>query len=98
MANEEAQVFLRDLWQLCRKHKAEISGCGCCNSPWVGIDIGTPAELRFSVLSVSDTGASIHLPQEGRNYSFRRYDPLDDPDAEEYIIVGSGGVDASRKE
>ncbi|KKL65937.1 hypothetical protein LCGC14_2150020 [marine sediment metagenome] len=27
--------FLKDLGDICRKHKVDIGGCGCCGSPFV---------------------------------------------------------------
>lgn len=31
----ELHDFFKDLKDLCEKHKVEITGCSCCNSPYV---------------------------------------------------------------
>jgi len=31
----QIDLFLKDLAALTNKHKIEIGGCGCCDSPWV---------------------------------------------------------------
>ena len=32
---DEKKAFLAELRDVCKRFDAEISACGCCNSPWV---------------------------------------------------------------
>ena len=83
-ANELGEAFLQELWDLCQKHGAEISGCGCCKSPWASVGLGTPLEARFDCLSVTPTGGFMY--QHGLPYGVA------------WITLGSGGRDARSAE
>jgi hypothetical protein len=47
-------LFLQELSELSRKHRIEISGCGCCDSPSLGVL--DEASLNRSYGSSADGG------------------------------------------
>jgi hypothetical protein len=43
--------FLKELSALTRKHGVQVSGCGCCNSPWLNLlgegDVGLDGRYDY---------------------------------------------------
>lgn len=64
------QAALKDLFELCKKHKIKISGCGCCGSPSIDFERGFSATgLKASPELVQiDSSYDEELESEGKAY------------------------------
>lgn len=61
-AKVEPALFLSLLLGLCREYGVTISGCGCCDGPWLDIDEG-----RFERLHVGVKHAEMHTDYHSLN-------------------------------
>lgn len=64
MGEEALKSFLQDLFEVCKKHDASITGCGCCQSPF-----GHVGAQDFDDLGADNKSAAFVVKIDGQTHT-----------------------------
>lgn len=80
---EIAKSFLKELRELCIKHNAFISGCGCCESPYaknkegeypyqnIKVEYEINEVIAYADININDKWVTLRLDDNGYSINTR---------------------------